>query len=77
MTRSNSVLDVIVEIMRNSPNETMTLQKLYEDVPKTMKKDISRDLVRGSITRRTEGTKPGPYRIMFKRVKKSTYKLLK
>jgi hypothetical protein len=76
MKHSKSVLDVIIEIIHEHPQKQVTLQELYKEVPKKLKKTISADLIRGSITRRTLGTKPGPYRIMFKRVSPSTYKLI-
>ena len=76
MTKKKSVLDSIIEIIKERPKKQATLQELYIEVPIRLKRDVTKELIRGSITRRTMGTKPGPYRIMFKRVSPSTYELI-
>lgn len=72
---TGSVAYAIVAVINKQPNKQADLDILYTEVPKILGKDVSKDLIRGSIMRRTLGSKTGTYSVLFKRVSVKTYAL--
>ena len=71
-----SIVNTIIKVIRKQPNKRAHLSLLYDEVPKNMGKDVSADIIRGSIMRRTQGVESRYYSVLFKRVSPGTYELI-
>lgn len=76
MVKKKSVRDAIIEILEAKSNKQATLAQLYLEIPEVLGKKRATATIRGTLNRATEGRKEGSYRICFRRVSTSTYKLI-